>query len=278
MKILVMGAGVIGVTTAYQLLQDGHEVVVVERCESAGEETSAGNAGLIAPGHAYAWASPAAPKILLKSLFREDQALRFRLRPDPRLWAWSLKFLRQCTAERARINTLRKHRLCVYSQELLHQVVAETGVTYDGLVGGLLYLYRNPAAFEQAAVKTRLLAEDGQEIETIDMARAVEIDPALEPAKDKLAGAIYCPTDESGDSRLFTQGLAKVCADKGAAFHYETTIRRIVVDGDRVEKVATGKGEFSADAYVLALGCDFADPGPPARGQDVGLSGSKGIR
>lgn len=256
MKILVMGAGVIGVTTAYQLLEDGHEVVVVERCDSAGEETSAGNAGLIAPGHAYAWASPAAPKILLKSLFREDQALRFRLRPDPRLWAWSLKFLRQCTAERAHINTLRKHRLCVYSQEMLHQVVTETGVTYDGLVGGLLYLYRDPAAFEQAAVKTRLLAEDGQEMETIDVARAVEIDPALEPAKGKLAGAIYCPTDESGDSRLFTQGLAEVCAGKGAAFHYETTIRRIVVDGDRVEKVATDKGEFSADAYVMALGCD----------------------
>jgi D-amino-acid dehydrogenase len=256
MKILVMGAGVIGVTTAYQLLKDGHEVVVVERCENAGEETSAGNAGLIAPGHSYAWASPAAPKILLKSLFREDQALRFRLRPDPRLWAWSLKFLRQCTAERARINTLRKHRLCLYSQELLHQVVAETGVTYDGLDGGLLYLYRDPAAFEQAAVKTRLLAEDGQEIETIDVARAVEIDPALEPAKDKLAGAIFCPTDESGDSRLFTQGLAEVCEGKGAAFHYDTTIRRIVLDGDRVEKVVTDKGEFTADAYVLALGCD----------------------
>ncbi len=107
MKILVMGAGVIGVTTAYQLLKDGHEVAVVEQRESAGEETSAGNAGLIAPGHAYAWSSPAAPGILLKSLFRADQALRFRLRPDPRLWAWSLKFLRQCTAERARINTLR---------------------------------------------------------------------------------------------------------------------------------------------------------------------------
>ncbi len=256
MKILVMGAGVIGVTTAYQLLKDGHEVVVVEQRESAGEEASAGNAGLIAPGHAYAWASPAAPKILLKSLFQEGQALRFRLRADPRLWAWSLKFLRQCTAKRARINTLRKHRLCRYSQEMLHQVVAETGVAYDGLDGGLLYLYRDPANFEQAAVKTRLLAEAGQEIETIDTARAVAIDPALEPAKDKLAGAIYCPTDESGDSRLFTQGLAGVCEGMGAAFHYDTTIRRIVLDGDEVDKVVTDKGEFSADAYVLALGCD----------------------
>jgi D-amino-acid dehydrogenase len=256
MKILVMGAGVIGVTTAYQLLKDGHEVAVVERLERAGEETSAGNAGLIAPGHSYAWASPAAPGILLKSLFREGQALRFRLRPDPRLWAWSLKFLRQCTAERARINTLRKHALCRYSQDMLHQVVAETGVEYDGLDGGLLYLYRDPANFEQAAVKTRLLAEAGQEIETIDMARAIEIDPALAPARDKLAGAIFCPTDESGDSRLFTQALAGVCAGRGASFHYGTTIRRIAVAGDRVEKVVTDRGEFSSDAYVMALGCD----------------------
>ncbi len=256
MKILVMGAGVIGVTTAYQLLKDGHQVAVVEQREAAGEETSAGNAGLIAPGHAFAWASPAAPRILLKSLFQEGQALRFRMRPDPRLWAWSLKFLRQCTADRARINTLRKHRLCVYSQELLHQVVAETGVSYDGRDGGLLYLYRNPATFEQAAGKTRLLAGDGQKIETINVARAIEIDPALAPARDKLAGAIYCPTDESGDSRLFTQGLAKVCEDLGGRFHYQTTIQRFVLDGDRVEQVVTDKGALSADAYVLSLGCD----------------------
>lgn len=256
MKILVLGAGVIGVTTAYQLLKDGHEVAVVEQREAAGEETSAGNAGLIAPGHAFAWASPAAPKILLKSLFQEGQALRFRLRPDPRLWAWSLKFLRQCTTERARINTLRKHRLCVYSQDLLHQVVAETGVAYDALDGGLLYLYRDPASFDHAAVKTRLLAEAGQEIETIDVARAIEIDPALAPARDKLAGAIYCPTDESGDSRLFTQALAQACEGLGGTFHYHTTIRRFELDGDRVAKVVTDKGELTADAFVLSLGCD----------------------
>ena len=256
MKILVMGAGVIGVTTAYQLLKDGHEVAVVEQREAAGEETSAGNAGLIAPGHAFAWASPAAPGILLRSLFQEGQSLRFRLRPDPRLWAWSLKFLGQCTAERARVNTLRKHRLCVYSQDLLHQVVAETGVAYDGFDGGLLYLYRDPASFERAADKTRLLAEAGQEIETIDVARAIEIDPALEPARDKLAGAIYCPTDESGDSRLFTQALAKACEGLGGTFHYRTTIRRLILDGDRLEKLVTDRGELSADAYVLALGCD----------------------
>ncbi|MCH9000416.1 MAG: D-amino acid dehydrogenase, partial [Proteobacteria bacterium] len=256
MKILVMGAGVIGVTTAYELLKDGHEVAVVESHESAGEETSAGNAGLIAPGHAYAWSSPAAPGILLKSLFRADQALRFRLRPDPRLWAWSFKFLRQCTAERARVNTLRKHALCVYSQDQLHRVVAETGVEYDAQDGGLLYLYRDPAGFEQAAVKAEILSGDGQEMEVIDVARAIQIDPALAPARDKLAGAIFCPTDESGDSRLFTRGLAAACEGLGGRFHYGTTIRRITLAGDRVEKVVTDRGDLAAEAYVLALGCN----------------------
>ncbi|MCH8038055.1 MAG: D-amino acid dehydrogenase [Proteobacteria bacterium] len=256
MKILVMGAGVIGVTTAYELLKDGHEVAVVESHESAGEETSAGNAGLIAPGHAYAWSSPAAPGILLKSLFRADQALRFRLRPDPRLWAWSFKFLRQCTAERARVNTLRKHALCVYSQDQLHRVVAETGVEYDAQDGGLLYLYRDPAGFERAAVKAEILSGDGQEMEVIDVARAIQIDPALAPARDKLAGAIFCPTDESGDSRLFTRGLAAACEGLGGRFHYGTTIRRIALAGDRVEKVVTDRGDLAAEAYVLALGCN----------------------
>ena len=124
MRVLVMGGGIVGVTTAYQLVQDGHEVVLVERREGAALETSWGNAGMIAPGHAFAWSSPQAPMILLKSLFAKNQALRFRPSADPRLWAWSLLFLRQCTEERARINTLRKHRLCMYSQKILHETVA----------------------------------------------------------------------------------------------------------------------------------------------------------
>ncbi|MEE8502238.1 MAG: D-amino acid dehydrogenase [Kiloniellales bacterium] len=256
MKVLVMGAGVIGVTTAYRLLKDGHEVEVIEQNPSAAEETSAGNAGLIATGHSYAWASPAAPGILLKSLFKKDQALRFKFRADPRLYTWSLRFLRQCTAGRARVNTVRKHRLCLYSQEALHRIVQETGVQYDALDGGLLYLYRDPGAYERAALKTAILAEGGQRLEAIDRDQAARIDPALEPVKHKIAGAIYAPSDESGDSRMFALGLADTCAKIGAHFHYSTTIQRIVADGDRIEKVTTDTGEFRADAYVLALGCD----------------------
>ena len=256
MKVLILGAGVIGVTTAYRLLKDGHEVSLIERNASAAEETSANNAGLVAPGHAYAWSSPKAPKILLKSLWRDDQALRFKLRPDPRLWHWSWLFLRQCTAERARINTLRKHRLCLYAQAALQETVAETAVAYDGQRGGLLYLYRSQESYDQGVAHMDILAGDGQELRPVDRDEAARIDPALEPVKAKFAGAIHCPTDESGDARKFTLGLAEVCAGLGARFLYGTTITGFDVAGDAVTAVITDKGRESADTYVLALGCE----------------------
>ena len=143
MHVVVMGAGVVGVTTAWQLLQDGHEVTVVDRQPEAARETSFANAGHVAVGHALAWANPRALKMLVKSLVRGDQPLRFRFHGDPAFWRWSLAFLRQCTAAQARRNTKIKHRLCAYAQQALQQVVADTGVEYDGSRVGILYLYRS---------------------------------------------------------------------------------------------------------------------------------------
>ena len=255
MKVLILGSGVIGVAAAWSLLRDGHEVAVIDRRPEAAMETSFANAGLIAPGHSFSWASPMAPKILLKSLWRDDQAFRFRLSPDPRMWAWSLRFLGQCTAKRARINTLRKHALCLYSQARLAEVVAESGVEYDRREGGLLYLYRTRESLERGIANMRILADDGQQQEFVDPDRIAEIDPALAPARDHLAGGVYCPTDESGDARLFSANLAAKCMEKGATFHFDTTIRGLVGDGDRIERVDTDRGEFRADMYVLSAGC-----------------------
>lgn len=255
MKILVLGSGVAGVTAAWRLLRDGHEVSVVDRQPAPARETSYANAGLVAPGHSFAWASPKVPKILLKSLWRDDQAFRFRLTPDPRMWAWSLKFLRQCTAGRARINTLRKHALCLYSQRLFRALVDETGIDYDGRAGGLLYMYRTAGTLERGIANMRILAEDGQEQEIVDPDRIAEIDPALSSARDKIAGGLYCPTDESGDAHLFSANLAGLCQSRGAEFHFDTAIEAIVGAGDRVERVATSRGDMRADMYVLALGC-----------------------
>lgn len=255
MKILVLGSGIAGVTAAWRLLQDGHEVTVVDRQPAPAQETSYANAGLVAPGHSFAWASPKVPKILLKSLWRNDQAFRFRLKPDPRMWAWSMRFLRQCTAERARINTLRKHALCLYSQRLFRELVEETGIDYDGRTGGLLYMYRTVETLERGIANMRILADDGQEQEIADPDRIAEIDPALVSARDKIAGGIYCPTDESGDARLFSANLAALCRSRGAEFHFDTTIDAVIANGDQVQKIVTSSGEMRADMYVLSLGC-----------------------
>ena len=255
MKIVIMGGGVIGVTGAYFLARDGHEVTVLDRQPVPANETSFANAGLVAPGHSYAWASPQAPMIMLRSLWRDGQSLRLKPKFDPHMWLWCLKFLGQCTTERARINTTRKLGLCVYSQKLLHGVVQHTNVAYDRRAKGCIYLYRTPAALEKGVLKTKILADSGQQFEVVDGGRAAEIDPIFAPVKDKFAGGIYCPTDESGDVNMFTRGLAEFCRrELGVSFEMDTTIRGIDVAGGRVERIVTDKGDFTADHYVLSLG------------------------
>jgi D-amino-acid dehydrogenase len=254
MRIIVMGAGVVGVTTAYELVKDGHEVVVLEGREAAGLETSWGNAGMVAPGHAFAWSSPQAPLILLKSLLSKNQALRFRPRADLQQWSWSLLFLRQCTHERARINTLRKHRLSVYSQEVLHETLEDCDLAYDRIDRGIVFFYRSAETLENGVSHMQILAENGQAIEVLDRDALVALEPSLAAAKHRIAGGIYCPSDETGDCNIFTQGLAGEAARRGVEFHYGTEIRGIEVEADRVARVATSTGNFSANAYVLALG------------------------
>lgn len=255
MRVVVLGAGVVGVTTAYELAKDGHEVTVVDRLGEAASETSYANAGLIAPGHSYTWSSPRAPRILLKSLLDRSQALVFRPSLDPHLYSWSLKFLRNCTAERARANTKRKVRLCSYSQERLAGIVSETGISYDGLSGGLLYLYRKPESFERGAKNTRVLSEEGLDLRTVSAAEAVDIDPSLTASQDKFAGAIYCPTDGSGDARMFTRNLARYCKEKlGVSFRFNTEISGFESSGNRISAVLTDKGRIEGDDFVVCLG------------------------
>ena len=266
MRVLVLGGGVIGVTTAWFLARDGHDVAVIDRQPEVANETSFANAGLVSPGHAFSWASPSAPWTLLKSLFRDDTGLQLRLRADPRLLAWGLAFLGQCTAARFRINTLRKFRLCAYSQSMLDGLVEETGLDYDRSKNGILYLHRSVAALEQAVASMRLLADQGVRVETLDRAGCVRIEPAFGAVKDDIAGAVYCADDESGDCRRFTLALAERCRQAGVDFVMETRIERIEAAGDEIEAVVTDKGATHADAYVLAAG-----PGSPFLARAVGI-------
>lgn len=254
MRVLVMGGGVVGVTAAYELQKDGHDVVLVERNESVGTETSWGNAGMVAPGHSFAWSSPHAPMILLKSLFLRDQSLRFKPSLDLDLWSWSLKFLSQCTKSRSEYNTIRKHRLASYSQQVLHRTLADLGIDYDRVDRGILYFYRSQGRLEAGIEHMQVLGRNGQKIEVLNRRQVLELEPALRHVGDRIAGGIYCPTDETGDCNKFTTALAAHCAANGAEIRTGETVVGIDASGDEITGVRTDKGALKADAYVMALG------------------------
>jgi D-amino-acid dehydrogenase len=194
--------------------------------------------------------------ILLKSLFAKNQALRFRPSADPRLWSWSLLFLRQCTEERARLNTLRKHRLCMYSQTVLHGTLAANELDYDRIGRGILYFHRSQESLDRGVAHMQILADDGQEIRVLDRAGVVELEPSLAAAKDRIAGGIYCPTDETGDCSKFAGAIAVACERRGAEFRYGTAVLGFETDDDRIAAVRTSQGEMRADLYVMCLGND----------------------
>jgi len=254
MKTIVLGGGIAGVTSAYYLARDGRDVTVIERRGGVALETSFANAGLVAPGHSYTWASPRAPKILLKSLFVEGQALRLHLRADPHMWAWCAQFLRNCTEARSRENTSRKVRLCRYSQHQLQALTAREQLEYDRISRGLLYLYRDAASFERGRAHMSILVENGLPLETLDADAVAEREPALAHARERIAGAIYCPSDESGDAHRFTRGLKEVCERMGVRFVFDAPIQAIEATGDRIAGVRTTAGVVAGDDYVLALG------------------------
>lgn len=254
MHILVLGAGIVGVTTAYQLLRDGHQVTLVDRATGPAEFTSFANAGLVAPGHAYAWASPAAPGMMWRSLWRGDQAIRFRPRASAAQWRWLRQFLGECTTERAAANTALKTRLCRYSQAILGEVVADTGVSYDRGTGGLVYFYRSAARFEAAARRADLLRAEGMVIEVLDRPGVAARDPGLGGAIDQIAGALCAPGDESGDAHLFARALALECARLGATIRHGTEATGWLTDGTRITALRTAQGPIPADEFVVCLG------------------------
>ena len=227
MRIVVLGGGVVGVTTAYQLQRDGHEVVLLERNPEVASGASWGNAGMIAPGHSFVWSSPRAPIILAKSLMLKDQALRFRLSADPRLYAWTWGFLKECTAAKARRNTLLKHRLAAYSQKVLDEVVADEAIDYDRNTRGILYFYRDQKALDSGVEHMKLLESDGQAIKVLTRDQVIALEPGLAHAGEKIAGAILCPTDETGDCAKFTRALAARIVERGGAIVTGATVGRL---------------------------------------------------
>ena len=257
MIVAVLGSGVVGVAAAYYLAQDGNEVVVVDRSAEAASETSYGNAGLVSPGDSYAWASPGALATFARSLFRSDLGIKVRPSLDPHFLAWTWQFLFQCTPQRAHVNTLRKLRIAMYSKQCINELVARTGISYDSRQKGILYFYRSQESLDGGAKHMRLLAEHGLEIEVVGRERLVQLEPGLEGANDRIAGGIFSPMDQTGDSCLFSRNLASWCEKSaGVRFLHGRTITGLDIAGDRVQAAATDQGPVVADAYVVALGPD----------------------
>ncbi|MDO8608303.1 MAG: D-amino acid dehydrogenase [Phaeospirillum sp.] len=257
MKVVVIGAGVVGTACAWYLAQEGHEVTVVDRREAAGLETSFANGGQVSPCHAEPWANPAVIPKVLKWLGREDAPLLFRWRRwDPALWAWGLRFLANCTAARAAVNTERTLRVALYSRLCLQQLRAETGIQYDQKTKGILHIYRDGGEFAHACAAAELMRRHGLKRLAQSPVECVAIEPALAAVASELAGGIFTPDDESGDAHKFTTGLAALAAAKGVAFRWSVPVSGLVRDGDRVAGLATETGTIAADAYVLAAGCD----------------------
>ncbi|MBF0561318.1 MAG: D-amino acid dehydrogenase [Alphaproteobacteria bacterium] len=255
MNIIVMGAGVVGVTTAYWLARDGHAVTVIDRQPGPALETSFANGGQISASHAEPWANPGTPAKVLSWLGRPDAPLVFRwTRWDPPLWAWGLRFLRNCTAARERHNTSLTLSLALYSRAVLKALRADTGLVYDHRTDGILHVYRDRKEYHHACRAAETMAALGLDRTPCTPAQCAGIEPALAPVAAKLAGGLFSRDDESGDAYLFTVALAALAAGMGVAFRMGLTITGIEAQGQRVRGLATSEGPLAADAYVLALG------------------------
>lgn len=258
MRVLVLGAGILGVHTAYFLRQRGYEVTVVDRQPGPALETSFANGSQISVSQSDPWASPAAPLKVLKWLGKEDAPLLFRLKMDPNQWRWGLRFLYECLPSRTEHNTLMAMRLSEYSRRTLQALRRETGIAYDHAEAGIMMIHSTQKSFEAAAEGAQLLIRNGERRDVLSVAEAVKIEPALAHTAPTLAGAIYAPHDESGDAYKFTIALAERAAQMGVEFRYGTTVERIEKSGGEVSGVVVKKDKESAtlqaDAYVVALG------------------------
>lgn len=255
MRVVVLGAGVVGVAAAWYLTRAGHEVTVVERQAEAGMETSFANGGQISVSHAEPWANPHALLKMLKWLGREDSPLLWRLRADAAQWLWGARFLAECRPARARHNTIALLRLGLYSRSRLQALRRELALEYDQLERGILHIYTDAREFERAAAQSDLMRRHGCDRVAKSAAECLAIEPALRDSAVPLVGGTYTAADESGDAWKFTQGLAHQCAAHGARFRYGSRIEEFVRAGDAVSAVRLDGGEeIHADAFVAALG------------------------
>jgi D-amino-acid dehydrogenase len=253
-KVLILGSGVIGVTSAYYLARAGHEVVVVDRQPKPALETSFANAGEVSPGYSSPWAGPGVPVKAIKWLLMKHGPLVIRPKLDPVMWVWLLKMLRNCTSERYAVNKSRMIPIAEYSRDCLRALRGETGIHYDQRAQGTLQLFRRQSQLDHTGDDIAVLKQYGVPYEVLDREGCIAAEPALAAVKEKIAGGLRLPQDETGDCHMFTQALAVEAEKLGVRFAFNVGIDGLIADASRVTGVATSSGMLQADAYVVALG------------------------
>ena len=254
MRVVILGSGVIGVTSAYYLAKAGHDVTVIDRQPGPALETSFANAGQISPGYASPWAAPGIPLKAMKWMLQRHAPLS--ITPDGTAFQlkWMWEMLRNCTAERYATNKERMVRLAEYSRDCFKELRDDAGITYESRQQGTMQLFRTEQQFASAAKDIKVLQDSGVPYELLTREQLGNAEPALALVKDKLVGALRLPNDETGDCQLFTTRLAELAVQLGVKFRYNVAIDRLAVSGNAISGVHCGDELVQADAYVVALG------------------------
>ncbi|WP_349629042.1 D-amino acid dehydrogenase [Craterilacuibacter sp. RT1T] len=254
MKVVVLGGGVVGISSAWYLAKAGCEVTVLERQSAVALETSFGNAGQISPGYAAPWAAPGIPQKAAKWLLQRHAPLA--IRPDGSLYQlqWMAKMLANCNPKAYNLNKSRMMRLAEYSRDKIRELRAETGLAYEGRQGGTLQLFRSQAQVDAMGKDIEVLEECGVAYQVLGRDELASVEPALARVKHKLTGGLRLPNDETGDCQLFTSRLAEMCVDAGVRFVFDVAIERIEEANGKVSGIVAGGERYVADHYVVALG------------------------
>ncbi|MBD0788429.1 D-amino acid dehydrogenase [Vibrio sp. Y2-5] len=254
MEVIVLGSGVVGLTSAWYLSQAGHSVTVVDRQPRSAEETSFANAGQISYGYSSPWAAPGIPQKAIKWLFEKHAPLKVKPSLDPQMLQWMTQMLANCQLARYQINKSRMLAIANHSRECLLELKKHHNVEYQGRQKGTLQVFRTEKQLVSIEKDMKLLEQSGVRFELMDVASCIKQEPGLSPVQDKLVGGLYLPDDETGDCYLFCQQLTELAKSQGVQFKFDTQIQSLEIEGKKIKGVQTDKGLLKADAYVVALG------------------------
>ena len=254
MKVIVLGGGVVGISTAWYLAKAGVEVTVIERQPGPALETSFGNAGQISPGYAAPWAAPGIPAKAAKWLFQKHAPLAIRVDGSTYQWEWMARMFANCNPYDYNINKGRMMRLAEYSRDKIRELKTETGMAFEGRTGGTLQLFRNQQQLDAMGKDIDVLKECGVDYEVLDPSGCARVEPALAKTKHKLTGGLRLPNDDTGDCQIFTSRLAEMCEGLGVKFLWGKTIEGIESYADKITAVRVDGERLTADHYVVAMG------------------------